>query len=70
MKRYLKSVLSVALTGALALGCGDSSSNPKMTGPGAVGRTTGDPDGEVSPQLQQQVGLALSRGEHDEPVDF
>lgn len=70
MKRYLMSALFVALAGAATLGCNDSSSGPRRTGPGVVGQVTGDPDDEVSPQLQAQVGLALARGEHDDPVDF
>jgi hypothetical protein len=61
--------LAVVLVFALSvLGCSDRS-NPRPTR-GVVGQVTGDPDDEVSPQLQAQVGAALARGEHDDPVDF
>lgn len=68
MKRLVLVVL-VALPGASVLGCSDRT-DPRASGPGPVGQATGDPDDEVSPLLQAQVGLALSRGEHDDPVDF
>ena len=57
-------VLSLVMTG-----CSDSNRTPISTSPGVVGQLTGDPDGDVSPDLQAQVAEALKRGETDEPVD-
>jgi hypothetical protein len=59
----------VAVFGVVTVGCSDRSSNSKDTRP-TVAQLTGDPDDEVSPQLQTQVKDALARGENDEPLDF
>lgn len=52
-----------------AAGCSDSSSGRASRSPGVVGQLTGDPDDQVSPDLQAQVVDALRRGDTDEPVD-
>ena len=65
----MKKLAFVLVFGLSVLGCSDRSS-PRSTTDGTVGRVTGDPDDEVSPQLQAQVAAALARGEHDDPVDF
>ena len=37
--------------------------------PGVVSQLTGDPDDQVSPQLQQLVAAALQRGDTDAPLE-
>ena len=49
-------------------GGGGSASNSGAT-PGIVGQLTGDPDDEVSPQLQDLVGQALARNADDDPLE-
>ncbi|MBL9085930.1 MAG: hypothetical protein JNM10_02205 [Planctomycetia bacterium] len=60
-------LLALAALASLPLtACGGSGGGD---GPGIVGRLTGDPDDEVSPQLQSLVEKALDRGETDAPID-
>lgn len=66
MKRFL----TVCALGALALplaacggGHGGDSSN------GIVGRLTGDPDDEVTHDLEKLVDRAVSRSTSDAPID-
>lgn len=58
----------VAAFGLVTVGCSDRTSSGSKAP--TVAQLTGDPDDEVSPQLQSQVQAALARGENDEPVDF
>ena len=60
-------LLALAVVASLPLSaCGGSGGGD---GPGIVGRLTGDPDDEVSPQLQSLVEKALDRNETDAPID-
>lgn len=67
--RLFGAMLAVISMGLATVGCSDRSSS----GRGelhVVSQVTGDPDDEVSQQLQAQVQAALARGENDDPIDF
>lgn len=66
--RLIGATLTVISTALVAAGCSDrSNGNDELH---VVSQVTGDPDDEVSQQLQAQVQAALARGEHDDPIDF
>jgi hypothetical protein len=69
ISKMMSALALVAAFGAVTVGCSDRSSSSKSRGP-TVEQLTGDPDDEVTPQLQSQVQTAFARGENDEPVDF
>lgn len=51
---------------------GTAAGTPGQAAPsatGVVGNLTGEPDGQVDPQLQNLVGLAFTRGDTDEPLE-
>ena len=68
--------LLLLLSAGLLIGCGGSSSggsSSAATAPattGTVGQLTGDPDDEVSSDLQLLVAQAIALDESDEPLDF
>lgn len=67
--RLLGAILAVSSAGVLTVGCSDRSSSRRGE-LHVVSQVTGDPDDEVSQQLQAQVQAALARGENDDPIDF
>ncbi len=68
LARLLGATLTVLSIGVATVGCSDRSKKAEELH--VVAQVTGDPDDEVSQQLQAQVQAALARGEHDDPIDF
>lgn len=62
-------LLVVALGACLVLSACSEDDDDFPSG-GIVSQLTGDPDGEVSPELQAMVAEAVARDPMDEPVDF
>lgn len=59
---------ALVLSSLGAVGCNDRGKSERELH--VVSQVTGDPDVEVSQQLQAQVQAALARGENDDPIDF